>query len=178
MRVIAGSARGIRLVAPEGLETRPTSDRVREALFNILGPRLEGCHFLDLFAGTGANGIEALSRGATRAVFVENSRPACTCIQQNLQKTKLDDRGTLFRTAMPEALARVPGNFDVVFADPPYRYEHYTDILKALQDYERVAPQAVVVIEHEQHAELPELVGVLSRTREARYGHTTLSFYA
>ena len=178
MRVIAGTARGIPLVAPEGLETRPTSDRVREALFNILGPRLAGSHFLDLFAGTGANGIEALSRGATRAVFVENNRAACASIQQNLAKARVGDRGALFRTAMPEALARVPGTFDVVFADPPYRYEHYTDILKALQDYERLAPQAVVVVEHEQRVTLPELVGVLTRTREARYGHTTLSFYA
>lgn len=178
MRVIAGSARGVRLVAPEGLETRPTSDRVREALFNILGPRLQGAHFLDLFAGTGANGVEALSRGATRAVFVENNRAACACILQNLEKTKLGDGGTLFRTALPEALARVPGNFDLVFVDPPYRYPDYQDILKALQDYERLAPQAVVVVEHEAKVQLPEMVGTLQRTREARYGQTTLAFYA
>lgn len=178
MRVIAGSARGTRLVAPEGLETRPTSDRVRESLFNILGPRVQGSHFLDLFAGSGANGIEALSRGAVRAVFVENNRAACACILQNLEKAKLGDQGALFRTPLPEALARIPGTFDLVFADPPYHYAHYADLLQALQDYDRLAPQAVVVVEHESRVVLPEVVGALARTREARYGHTTLAFYA
>jgi 16S rRNA (guanine966-N2)-methyltransferase len=178
MRVIAGTARGIPLIAPEGRDTRPTSDRVRESLFNILGPRIVGAEFLDLFAGTGANGIEALSRGAARCVFIEHSRAACDCILKNAQKARVWDRGALHRTALPEALARVPGTFDIVVADPPYAYEHYADLLQALLDYDSLAPQALVVIEHERRAELPELVGRLHRTRQTQYGDTVLSFYA
>lgn len=178
MRVIGGSARGVPLVAPEGRETRPTGDRVREALFNILGPRVVDAQFLDLFAGTGAHGIEALSRGAARAVMVENSRAACECIVKNAQKTRVWDDAGLHRTALPEALARIHGPFDIVVADPPYAYEHYAELLQALLDYETLAQHALVVIEHDRRATLPEVVGRLSRTREARYGDTVLSFYA
>lgn len=178
MRVIAGSARGIPLVAPEGRETRPTADRVREALFNILGPRVVDAQFLDLFAGTGAHGIEALSRGAARAIFIENSRAACDCILKNAQKARVWDQAGLHRTALPEALARVPGPFDIVVADPPYAYAHYPELLQALLDYDVLAPQALVVVEHDRRAALPDIVGRLQRTRQAQYGDTVLSFYA
>lgn len=178
MRVIGGTARGVPLIAPEGRETRPTSDRVRESLFNILGPRIVDCRFLDLFAGTGAHGIEALSRGAARAAMVEHNRAACECILKNAQKARVWEQATLFRTALPEALARISGPFDIVVADPPYAYEHYADLLKALLDYEILAPQALVVVEHDRRTETPEAVGSLTRTRQTTYGDTTLSFYA
>lgn len=178
MRVIGGSARGVPLVAPEGKDTRPTSDRVRESLFNIIGLRVVDAQFLDLFAGTGAHGIEALSRGAARAIFVENAKPACECILKNAQKARVWDQAGLHRTAMPEALARVPGPFDIVVANPPYAYEHYEALLQGLQDHQLLAPQALVVIEHERRTMLPELVGFLKRARQVTYGDTTLSFYA
>ena len=178
MRVIGGTARGVPLIAPEGRDTRPTSDRVRESLFNILGPRVVDSRFLDLFAGTGAHGIEALSRGASRAAFVENSRAASDCILKNAQKARVWEQGALFRTALPEALARIPKPYDIVVADPPYAYGDYEDLLKALQDYEVLAPQSLVVIEHDRRTELPEVVGALHRTRQAQYGDTVLSFYA
>lgn len=178
MRVIGGTARGVPLIAPEGRDTRPTSDRVRESLFNILGPRVVGSQFLDLFAGTGAHGIEALSRGAARAVMVENSRAACECIVKNAQKARLWDDAALHRTALPEALARIPGPFDIVVADPPYAYADYAGLLQALIDYEVLAQHALVVIEHDRRTILPEIVGGLSRMREAKYGDTVLSFYA
>lgn len=178
MRVIGGTARGVPLIAPEGRDTRPTSDRVRESLFNILGPRVVDCRFLDLFAGTGAHGIEALSRGAAYAALVENSRAAGECILKNAQKARVWERGGLFRTALPEALARLPKPYDIVVADPPYAYEAYADLIQALQDYEILAPHALVVIEHERRTELPEVVGALKRTRKAQYGDTVLSFYA
>ena len=178
MRVIGGSARGVPLIAPEGRETRPTSDRVRESLFNILGPRIVDAQFLDLFAGTGAHGLEALSRGAARAVMVESSRVACDCILKNAQKARVWEDATLHRTALPEALARIPGPFDIVVADPPYAYEDHAGLLQALQDYEVLGPQALVVIEHDRRTALPEVVGALTRKREAKYGDTVLSFYA
>ena len=124
MRVIAGTARRIPLAAPKSDHTRPTTDRIKETLFNMLRDDIPECLFLDLFAGSGGIGIEALSRGANKAVFVETDKAAYDCIRANLSKTRLNDRAYVMRSDVAAALGRLEesfGSFDVIFADPPYR---------------------------------------------------------
>ena len=122
MRVIAGSARSLPLKTAPGQDIRPTTDKTKETLFNILQPRLFGCSFLDLFAGSGAIGIEALSRGAESAVFVEKNKKACACIRRNLAFTKLEESGKLLEMDAVQALRVMEGDapFDIIFMDPPY----------------------------------------------------------
>ncbi len=123
MRVIAGTARSLPLKCIEGLDTRPTTDRIKETLFNMLQPAICGCRFLDLFAGSGGIGIEALSRGAKEAVFVENNRRAAECVRENLAFTRLLDRARVLCTDALTALRRLEGeeSFDIIFLDPPYK---------------------------------------------------------
>lgn len=180
MRVIAGSARGIRLEAPPGLDIRPTLDRVREALFSILMPRLDGAHFLDLFAGTGANGIEALSRGATSATFVDSEARPVETIRKNMAAARVAENGRIRRLALPGGLAALAADgirYDIVFADPPYAFEEYTPLLQALRDAPFLADDAIVIIEH--HARRDPLDGPqpMERYRKATYGETALSFF-
>jgi 16S rRNA (guanine(966)-N(2))-methyltransferase RsmD len=177
MRVIAGSAKGLRLVAPEGLEVRPTLDRVRESLFNILAPRVEDAAVLDLFAGTGAIAIEALSRGARRAVLVENNREALAAMARNLATTRLQERADCRRLNLPEGLARISGHFDIVFIDPPYSFDRHDELLGGLQSLDLLAPGAEVVVEYRTHSALSECVGQLQQHRTRRYGQTSLAFY-
>lgn len=179
MRVIAGEARGIRLVSPSpNMAIRPTLDRVRESLFNILGPRLAGARFLDLFAGTGANGIEALSRGAVRAVLVDADPRALALAEENLQRTRLKPRGTCLRLRLPGELSRLTPPFDVVYADPPHEFEDWTGLLSEVDRYGLVAPDGRFVVEHDRRLRLPEEAGALRRVRQVSYGKTTLSFFS
>lgn len=123
MRVIAGSARSLKLVTVDSMDTRPTTDRIKETLFNILSNDIPGCRFLDLFSGSGAIGIEALSRGAGKAVFVENNRKALDCIRKNLEFTRLGDRAEVMQADAVSAAALLEGHgslFDIIFMDPPY----------------------------------------------------------
>ncbi len=123
MRIIAGTARSLPLRSIEGRDTRPTTDRIKETLFNILQTGIEGCSFLDLFAGSGQIGLEALSRGANHAVFVENSKKACACIEENIRFTRFDARAKLLSMEASGALRTLEGNdsFDYIFMDPPYQ---------------------------------------------------------
>lgn len=150
MRVIAGTARRLLLVTPEGMETRPTTDRVKETLFNILQPHLSGCDFLDLFAGSGGIGIEALSRGAASCVFVDNSRKAQMCIEQNLKHTHLDGKGTLIRSDVASAILRLEREgktFDTIFMDPPYGKLWEKQVLEQLKDSSIVTEYTEIVVE-------------------------------
>ena len=149
MRVIAGSARRIPLVAPEGKNTRPTTDRIKETLFNMLSQDIYGCHFLDLFSGSGAIGIEALSRGAAQAVFVEKNPKACTCIKENLTFTKLADSGKLLNMDVLQALRSLEGKgvFDCIFMDPPYNQELERQVLEYLQDSTILDKNTLIVVE-------------------------------
>jgi 16S rRNA (guanine966-N2)-methyltransferase len=167
VRVVAGSLRGRRLQAPPGRATRPTSDRVREATFNALASLdlLRGARVLDLFAGSGALGIEALSRGAEHCTFVEQARPAVGVIRQNLQALDLDDRATVVATDVDRYLASSAGDgstFDLVLADPPYRYDGWSSLLAAL-------PAPVLVAESDAAVEAPDGWEVV---RERAYGTT------
>lgn len=150
MRVIAGKARRLQLKTPEGFETRPTTDRTKETLFNIINPYLADADFLDLFSGSGAIGIEALSRGAKYAAFVDNSRSAVDCIKANLKSTKLDSQAEVFAMTALEAIRalEIKGKvFDVVFMDPPYHQMLEKDVLMALQNSNIIYCDTIIVVE-------------------------------
>lgn len=149
MRVIAGSARRIPLKSLDGMDTRPTTDRIKETLFNILAPCLYDSRFLDLFAGSGGIGIEALSRGAKEAVFVEKNPKAMQCIQENLQKTHLSSKGTTMAMDVMTALYRLEGKkqFDYIFLDPPYREKLEQKVLVYLADSELLSEDGIIIVE-------------------------------
>lgn len=149
MRVIAGTARRLPLKTAPGKDTRPTTDRIKETLFNMIQDRVYGARFLDLFAGSGGIGIEALSRGADRAVFVENDRRAAACIRENLAFTKLADRGELLQMDVMAALGRLSGGrpFDLVFIDPPYHEGWEEQVLTRLREMGLVHKESLVIVE-------------------------------
>ncbi|HHY93322.1 MAG TPA: 16S rRNA (guanine(966)-N(2))-methyltransferase RsmD [Firmicutes bacterium] len=179
MRVIAGSERGRRLLCPPGQRVRPTSDRVREALFDILQHRIPEARVLDLFAGTGALGIEALSRGARQAVFVDDHPTSLATVRTNLERCGLTARAQVLRADAVTYLRRPATQdapFDVIFADPPYRWGGTSALLGRISPA-LLAPGGVVIYEHARKEEPPEQVGNLKRVRQQRYGDTVLSFY-
>ena len=149
MRVIAGKARRIQLKSMEGMNSRPTTDRIKETLFNMLSQDIYGCHFLDLFSGSGAIGIEALSRGASHAVLVEQDSKAADCILENLQFTKLIDRAELQKCDVLTALHRMEGQkpFDVIFMDPPYDQGLERQVVEYLTRSSLADEYTVIVIE-------------------------------
>ena len=183
MRVIAGEFRSRTLQAPRGMNTRPTSDRLRETLFNVLAPHVAGVHILDLYAGSGAVAVEALSRGAAQATLVEEARPALAAIRANLAALKLSPRAMIDSRPVGKALAAMlkqPRPAGIVFLDPPYEAaEEYEATLRFLADKHAalLAPGGVIVAEHSRKRPLPERVGALIRTRVLEQGDAALSFY-
>jgi 16S rRNA (guanine966-N2)-methyltransferase len=180
-RVIAGRARGRRLESLRGVKTRPTASRVKQTLFDILAPRLAGCRFLDLCAGTGAVGLEALSRGARRAVLVERDRTAAAVIRRNArllaaERAQVAVRAEDCLVALRD-LARARETFDVIYFDPPYEGALYEPVLDALSARGLVAGGGIVVVEHFHKRALPETIGGLSRERSVRIGDHRLAFY-
>lgn len=182
MRIIAGRYRGRKLKSPPSSQTRPTSDRLRETLFNILTPRIKGARFLDLCAGTGAVGIEALSRGASYVTFVDKSRKMCELIQANLDA--LDVEQSEVAIVADDALSflrhfvkKGEQPFDIVFFDPPYAAD-YEAVLNLISDTTVILhPDGIVVVEHYKKKSLPEQFNSLKRYREVRQGDSVLSFY-
>jgi len=156
MRIIGGTARGKGLAAPEGMDTRPTSDRTREALFNILMMRVPGARVLDLFAGSGALSAEALSRGAANAVCVDISPEACRVIRKNLDLKGIEGTSEIMQADWQSALGRIKGEFDIVFLDPPYRMtEVYGQAFSEIVRRGLLAQDGVAVMEYEQGASVP-----------------------
>ncbi|MDR3776997.1 MAG: 16S rRNA (guanine(966)-N(2))-methyltransferase RsmD [Terracidiphilus sp.] len=189
MRIIAGTLRSRSLQAPSGLATRPTSDRLRETLFNVLSPRIRGAAFLDLYAGSGAVGMEALSRGADRVTFVERAPAALAVLRANLTKLGLtagfhiqsSSVGAYLRRAQTGSKAEKSAAFDVVFLDPPYdAAQEYAGTLNLLGAAQAglLADGALVVAEHRCKERLEERYGSLERTRLLEQGDASLSFYA
>ena len=179
MRIISGEARGRHLRAPRGAATRPTADRVREALFNILGD-VAGLAVLDLFAGTGALALEALSRGAAQAVLVDSAEPAVRVIQANVATLGYQERARVLRLDVVRALRvleRQGARFDLVFIDPPYEGSAATVTLAALGSGSLLAPDGLVVVEHDTRNEPAEQHGVLHLGERRKYGQTEVSFY-
>ncbi len=201
MRVIAGRFRSRVLQAPAGIATRPSSDRLRETLFNVLTPRIDGARFLDLYAGSGAVGIEALSRGAAEVVFVERAAAALTALRANLEKLGIRAEARVQAGTVRAFLGRTEGPFDVVFLDPPYdAAEEYESTLRILGTRNRspksqnrdlghpqnvagagiegiLAEGALVVVEHRRKDRLEDRYGDLTRTRLLQQGDAALSFY-
>jgi len=176
MRVIAGSLKGRRLNAPAWDGLRPTSDKLRETLFNILAPRVGGARVLDGYAGTGAVGIEALSRGAAHVTFVERDRRAQTLVAENLSRCGVTDGYVIIRASVSRALDDLGAEpFDIMFFDPPYD-EQVDDVLAAAG--ERLAPGGVLILEHAARRTPAERLGRLQRTRDAISGDSALAFYS
>jgi 16S rRNA (guanine966-N2)-methyltransferase len=178
VRIVGGSLGGRVLRAPGGAATRPTSEKVREAVFNIIGS-IAGDHVLDLFAGSGALGIEALSRGAAHATFVDTARPALIAIRGNLRELGLEDRASVVAgDAVAIAARHAPAApWRLVLVDPPYRSDLATRAVLALP-CERLSAGAMVVIEHDRRNAPPDPLGSLLRTDQRRYGDTLISFYS
>jgi len=185
MRIIAGTFRSRQLESLKGTAMRPTSDKLRETLFNVLGALVVDARFVDLFAGTGAVGIEALSRGASEAIFVEKHPPAVALIKKNLESLEirkgasvlpLDALKALERLAQEPSVANT--RMDILFLDPPYaEAEAYKKVLAFLGDADLLAENAVVIAEHHRWLDLPETFGKLERVRALRQGDAALSFY-
>ena len=172
MRVIGGEFRSRRLKSVPGLDTRPTPDRLREALFNVLAPRIEGAVFIDVYAGTGAVGIEALSRGARRCIFIEKNRGAVEVIRENLTALGLDSRAEVYTSKPAPVLERASA--DIVFLDPPYEMEAEREsVLKALGE----SPHPLVIVQHAARSAPREEYGTLRRYRVLKQGDNSLSFY-
>ena len=172
MRVIAGSAKRLRLKTLEGMDTRPTTDRIKETLFNMIGPAMYDCMFLDLFSGSGGIGIEALSRGAKEAVFVENNPKAMACIKENLKFTRLEPKAVTMTRDVMNALYQMEGEkvFDFIFMDPPYNRGLERNVLEYLSGSELVYEDTVIVVEASKETDFSyaENIGFVI-TREKNY---------
>jgi 16S rRNA (guanine(966)-N(2))-methyltransferase RsmD len=180
MRIIAGSARGRQLRSLKG-GLRPTADRVRESLFSILAPRVGGARFLDLYAGVGTVGLEALSRGAAEAVFVESHGPAARVIKENAALCGLADRAEVIHAPVERGLARLRKQgrqFDLIFIDPPYERNEAPGALGRLaQHAEMLAGDGLLICQHSRHEEVPEQIGPFGRMRRTRFGETIVDIY-
>ncbi len=172
MRIIAGAYKGRNLKSPPSMNVRPTSDRLRETLFNVIAPHIEDTRFLDLCAGSGAVGIEALSRGAAHVTFVDRSRRSCTLIESNLKLCRVpEEQYEIYCSEAGEFLRQFKDKrWDIVFFDPPYK----DDYLKTLQ---LLGNNSLVIAEHHHKTLLPDSVGALRRSRVLKQGDSTLSFY-
>jgi 16S rRNA (guanine966-N2)-methyltransferase len=185
MRIIAGTFRSRQLKSLKGLALRPTSDKLRETLFNVLGELVVDARFVDLFAGTGAVGIEALSRGAREAIFVEKHPPAVALIKKNLESLEIREGARVLKSDALQALERlaeeptgVCARIDILFLDPPYADEtQYANVLSFLGEAVLLAENAVVIAEHQRSLDLPESFGKLERVRVLRQGDAALSFF-
>ena len=177
MRVITGKARGVVLKTPEGMQTRPTTDRVKEALFSIIQFDIPGCKVLDLFGGTGQLGIEALSRGAKSAVFVDASDAACKLIRENLKRTKLENDAKVVRSDYMEYLRRCRETFDVIFLDPPYAEVFLENSLNCITEIDILQTNGIIVTERPLEKELSWDILGYTRSKDYKYGNTLITLY-
>ena len=177
MRVITGKARGVVLKTPEGMATRPTTDRVKEALFSIIQFDIPGCRVLDLFGGTGQLGIEALSRGASGAVFVDAAETACKLIRENLRRTKLEADATVIRSDYMDYLRRCRDKFDMIFLDPPYAEVFLENSLKCITEIDILQTNGIIVAERPVEKDLPWDYPGLLRSKDYKYGKTLLTVF-
>ncbi|MBQ7129904.1 MAG: 16S rRNA (guanine(966)-N(2))-methyltransferase RsmD [Oscillospiraceae bacterium] len=177
MRVITGSARGVQLKAPDGMVTRPTTDRVKEAMFSIIHFDIPGADVLDLFGGTGQLGIEALSRGAKSAVFVDAGEPACRLIRENLKRAKFERQGSVVRSDYLDYLSRTKQQFDIILLDPPYAEVFLENALKRITEIDILRSNGIIVTERPMGKELPWEYEGYERSRDYKYGKTLLTIY-
>ena len=177
MRVITGTARGVQLKTPEGMQTRPTSDRVKEALFSIVQFDVPGKRVLDLFGGTGQLGIEALSRGAKSAVFVDAGDKACNLIRENLRRCKMDNNAQIIRGDYLQYLQTCHDRFGLVFLDPPYAEVFLENALKKITEIDILESGGIIVAERPAGKELSWFFPGFTRSKDYKYGKTLLTLY-
>lgn len=177
MRVITGSARGKRLGELSGMETRPTTDRVKEAVFNMIQFDIEGRRVLDLFGGTGQLGIECLSRGAASCVFVDQRRDAAQLIRKNLRDTGLEDGARVYQEDSMKWLKRQRESFHLIFLDPPYDTDLLENALKTIAAIDILSENGIIICESRVEKELPELSGPYYRGKSYRYGKIKITLY-
>lgn len=177
MRVITGKARGVQLKTPDGMLTRPTTDRVKEALFSIINFEIPGADVLDLFGGTGQLGIEALSRGAKSAVFVDAREEACELIRENLRRAKLGREGCVIRSDYLDYLRRCRDKFDIILLDPPYAEVFLESALKQITEIDILRSDGIIVTERPAGKELPWDFNGYNRSKDYKYGKTLLTIY-
>ena len=176
MRVITGTARGRRLKEPAGNDIRPTTDQVKESVFNILQFDIEGRTVLDLFAGTGQIGIEALSRGAGNAVFTDASGAAVKLIEENLRLTGFSQKARAIRTDAC-AFLETCGKFDIIYIDPPYKSDMYEKVLKRINEFDILKDNGIIVCESTYGTPMPELGGGYEKVKEKKYGKIAITVY-
>ena len=177
MRVISGKARGVNLKTPEGILTRPTIDRVKEALFSIINFDIPASNVLDLFGGTGQLGIEALSRGAKSAVFVDQREDACKLIKENLKRTKLEQDAKVVRMDYLDYLKRCKEKFDIIFLDPPYAEVFLENALKCITEIDILQSGGIIVAERPLGKDLPWDFEGYTRSKDYKYGKVLLTIY-
>lgn len=177
MRVISGKAKGVVLKTPEGLNTRPTTDRVKEALFSIIQFELPAARVLDLFAGSGQLGIESLSRDAKSAVFIDEREDACKLVRENLRRTKLESLGKVIRSDYIAYLKRCNEKFDIIFLDPPYAEVFLENSLKMITEIDILQTGGIIVTERPVGKDLSLEFPGYSRSKDYKYGHTVLAMY-
>ena len=178
MRIIAGSARGIKLAAPEGIKTRPTTDRIKESLFNMISPDLLNCSFLDLYSGSGSIGLEAVSRGAKKAILVDSSPDCYNIIMSNAVRTKLTSLITIHIkdvTLALKQLSQYEESFDIIFMDPPYEDSSVVNVLQCILIAKILSPTGYIIVESGSQKMLPAIKG-LEVFKQKKFKTTTLSF--
>lgn len=180
MRVVSGSCKGRQLKSIQGTQTRPTTDKVKAAIFNMIGPYFHGGVGLDLFAGSGSLGIEALSRGLDKVVFVELNEQAIRVIKENLRMCRLTEKAEVYKNTAERALKVIQKRemtFDYIFLDPPYKREWIKETIDIISKENILTPGGYIVCEHESSMELPERIDFFSRLKNERYGTVAISIY-
>jgi len=179
MRIITGKARGLKLTTPKNMDVRPTSDRVKESLFNIIGTKIVGTHILDLFAGTGNLGLEAWSRGADKVIFIDESQASLQLVRTNIAKAKAEKETTVIKGNAVKVIADLAARgekFDFIFCDPPYNKGLPAQIIEQVAKYDIVIAGGYLIVEHSQHESITELPINLEIIRSEKYGETLISF--
>ena len=177
MRVITGKARGVVLKTPDGMTTRPTTDRVKEAMFSIIHFDLPGAKVLDLFGGTGQLGIEALSRGAAEAVFVDAAEKSCALIRENLKRCKMEAEGKVVRADYMDYLSRSRESFDIILLDPPYAEVFLENAIKKISEIDILKSGGIIVAERPVEKPLDMILPGFSRSKDYKYGKTIITIY-
>jgi len=180
MRVISGTAKGHKLKSLDGMATRPTADKIKESLFNILLPIISDTYVLDLFAGTGSIGIEALSRGAEFAVFIDKNPSAVKIIRENLIHTKLQDKSKIYNADYKKYINNIYDGeraFDIIFIDPPYNKGLIIPAMQLIGEKKLLSPDGLIVVEHGKEENIPEQIGDFKAIRKQDYGRTIITFY-
>lgn len=180
MRVITGKSKGNKLIAPKGLHTRPTSDKVKESIFNILGDIKDDALVLDLFAGSGNVGIEFLSRGASKCYFIDNDANSIKSVKENLERTRLVSQAFVYKNTAEKAINSLGSRgilFDYIFLDPPYEREILIPIIEKISNNNLLKNKGIIIVEHESKLNLPENIKSFIKNDSRKYGGTTISFY-